>query len=100
MCQDKHQMLMDGQWMDAIVCFHTAGNDPTLSVVVPTAVYGVLLVSLFIYSSSVVMPVVVSVILAGVLFVAFPAGAVTLVVLAILFILAAGGQALVWRMGR
>jgi len=100
MCQDKAQMLMDGDWGEAIICFLTAGQDPTLMMVVPTAIYGMLLVSLFIYGLSGVMPAVVSIILAGVIVAAFPAPAVSIVVMMVMFLLAAGGQVLVWRMGR
>jgi hypothetical protein len=95
-----HDKLINGNWIDAIVTVLTNGNDPTLSVIVPTAIYGTVLLSLFIYSSSVAMPVVVAIILGGVLLAAFPSGAATVVVIATLFVLAAGGQVLTWRMGR
>lgn len=95
--QDK---LVNGDWIDAIVTVLTGGNDPALSVIVPTAIYGTVLLSLFIFSSSVVMPIVVAIILGSVLLTAFPSGAATVVVIATLFVLAAGGQVLTWRMGR
>jgi hypothetical protein len=92
-------MLVNGDWMDAVVCFLTNGGDPTMQVLAPTAVYGSILLGMFIFSSSAVIPIVVSIILAGVIFAAFPANAVTVIVIMILFGLAAGGQALSWRMG-
>lgn len=70
-----------------------------MSVLAPTAIYGGILLSMFIFASSAVIPIIVSIILAGVIFVAFPANAVTVIVLAIITLLAAAGQALVWRTG-
>jgi len=100
MCQDMRGMLVDGQFMDAIICFLTGGGDPLLEVLVPTAVYGSILLSMFIFGSSVLMPVIVSIILGGVIVAVFPATATTIVILAVMGTLAAAGQALVWRMGR
>ena len=100
MCQDMRGMLVDGQFMDSIICFLTGGGDPLLEVLVPTAVYGTILLSMFIFGSSVLMPVVVSIILGGVIVAVFPATATTIVILAVMGTLAAAGQALVWRMGR
>lgn len=99
-CQNKQDMLTGGEWMDAVICFLTASNDPTMQVLAPTAIYGGILLALFTFSSSAVIPIVVSIILAGVIFAAFPANAVTLIILMALFGLAAAGQALSWRMGR
>lgn len=99
-CTDTQDMLINGDWVDAIICTLTASGDPTAQVVVPTAIYGTILLALFIFSSSAVMPVVVAIILGGVLLAAFPSGATTVVVIATLFTLAAGGQVLTWRMGR
>ena len=97
---DLQRMLIDGQWLDAIQQFFTGGGDPTLQVVMPTALYGGLLLALFTTSSSSVLPTVVSIILAGVIFTAFPATAVTVVLILVLFTIAVGGQVLTWRMGR
>jgi len=99
MCNNKRDMLINGDWMDAVICFLTASGDPTMQIVAPTAIYGAILLGMFIFSDSAVMPMVVSIILAGVIFAAFPANAITLIVLMVMFGLAAGGQALSWRMG-
>jgi len=85
--------------MDSVICFLTNSGDPTMSVLAPTAIYGGILLSMFIFASSAVIPIIVSIILAGVIFVAFPANAVTVIVLAMITLLAAAGQALVWRTG-
>lgn len=95
----QQQMLKDGNWMEAIISFLTNCGDPAMQVIAPTAIYGGLLMGLFIYSGSGVMPIIVSIILGGVIFAAFPANALTIVVLSMMAILAAGGQWLTWRMG-
>lgn len=97
---DLQTMFRNGDFMDSIICFLTANGDPTLMVLVPTAIYGSVLLAMFIFAQSALIPIVISIILAGVLFVAFPSGAVTVVLLAMLFLIAAAGQALTWRMGR
>lgn len=97
---DMQDMLVNGEWMDAVVRFLTGGGSPALEVVAPTAIYGGILLALFVHSSSALIPIVVSMILGGVIFAAFPSSALTFIVLGILFTLAAAGQAMTWRMGR
>ena len=99
-CTDTQQMLIDGKWTEAVTCMLTAGGDPTMQVVVPTGIYGAVLLSMFVYSSSSIMPTVVSIILAGVIFAAFPANAVTVVLMMVMAAIAAVGQLMTWRMGR
>lgn len=97
---DSAQMFVDGEWLDAIYCWLTSGGDPTLTVVVPTLIYGVVLVGMFVVGQSPVMPVVVSIILAGVIFAAFPASGITVILISIMLMLSIGGTLLTWRMGR
>lgn len=93
-------LLQDGNWLEAINWFLTNGGDPTLELVMPTAIYGGALLGLFVYSSSVVIPMTIAIILGGVILTAFPSSALTLIVLGALFTLAAAGQLLTWRAGR
>ena len=97
---DVGQMFANGEWLDAVYCWLTMGGDPTLSVVMPSFVYGALLIATFITTQSPLMPVVYSLILGGVIFVVFPANALTLVVLTVMFTFAAVATAATWRLGR
>lgn len=99
-CGNLQQKFIDGEFMYSIVQFLTGCGDPTLEILVPGAVYGSILLSMFIFSQSALMPIVISIILAGVIFAAFPTSATTIVLLTMMFIIAAAGQALTWRMGR
>jgi len=94
------QMFLDGQFTDAAYCWLTSGGDPTLTVVLPLFMYGAVLTAYFIVGESPVIPSVVSIILAGVIFQSFPATGLTLVGVAVLFTLGIGGLALTWRLGR
>lgn len=91
------ELLEDGRFIDAIRWFLTNGGDPTLELVMPTAVYGGCLLAMFIFSKSLIMPLVIAIILGGVILATFPSNALTLVVLGLLFVLAAAGQLLTWR---
>lgn len=93
-------MFVSGSWFDAIVCWLTAGGDPTLQVVMPTFLYGAVLLSMFVVGQSIIMPVVISLILGGVIFVAFPANALTLLIMAVLLTLSIAGTVVTWRIGR
>ena len=92
-------LFVSGEWMDAVYCWLTSGGDPALSVVIPLFVYGTVLASYFTVGSSPLIPAVVSLILAGVIFSAFPASAITIIGVTVLVITAIGGLALTWRMG-
>jgi len=97
---DASQIFLDGGFTDAAYCWLTAGGDPTLTVVLPLFMYGTVLLSYFVVGESPVIPSVVSIILAGVIFQSFPATGLTLVGVAVLFTLGIGGLALTWRLGR
>lgn len=94
------QMFAEGDWFDAVVCWLTMGGDPTLSVVMPSFIYGALLIAMFITTQSPLMPVIFSLILGGVIFVVFPANALTLIVLTVMFTFAMVATAATWRIGR
>lgn len=97
---DLGEQFANGEWMDSIMCFLTGGGTPSMQVVVPTMIYGTILVALFIKGESPLIPVVISIILSGVIFVAFPASAAQIVIIAILTILSVAGLVLMWRVGR
>ena len=97
---DVGDMLTRGEWFDAVQCWLTMGGDPTLTVVMPSFIYGALLIATFITTQSPLMPVVYSLILGGVIFVAFPANALTLIVLTVMFTFATVATAATWRLGR
>ncbi|GAA1391875.1 hypothetical protein GCM10009661_84490 [Catellatospora chokoriensis] len=98
--QGLRDLFASGDWMDAAYCFLTGGGDPVLTVMVPLVIYSTILLAYFIVGSSPLLPSVVSIILAGVIFSAFPATATTLVALSALVVLSIGGMALTWRLGR
>lgn len=97
---DVAEMFTNGEWLDAVICWLTAGGDPTLSVVMPTAVYGIILLSLYVVGQSLIIPVVLSLLLGGVIFAAFPANALTLIVMAVMFTLSVGATVATWRLGQ
>ena len=97
---DPAGMFVGGEWMDAIACWLTVGGDPALAVVMPLFIYGAILIAFFIVGQSPLIPSVVSIILAGVIFAAFPASGVTIIGVTTLFVVAIGGLALTWRLGR
>ncbi len=99
-CPNAGDLFVQGEWFQAIQCWLTAGGDPTLTLIIPSVIYGTVLVGYFIVGSSPLIPVVVSIILAGVIFVSFPAGALQIVVITMLTVLSIGGLVLTWRMGR
>ena len=99
-CPNAGEMCANGDWFEAIQCWLTAGGDPALQVVVPSAIYGTILMSYFIVGSSPLIPVVISVIFAGIMFAAFPGAGLQIVVITILTVLAVAGVVLTWRFGR
>lgn len=100
-CETQAQeMFLAGDWFDAIQCWLTAGGEPTLTVVIPSVIYGAILVSYFIVGSSPLIPVVVSLILGGVVLVVLPGAALQIAVMTVISVLAIGGTVLTWRAGR
>lgn len=99
-CTDSlADLFSSGEWSDAVYCWLTNSGDPVLAVMVPTLIYGVILTSMFIVGQSVVMPVVISIILAGVIFATFPATGLTIAVITIMFTMTVAGTVLTWRIG-
>jgi len=96
---DPAAQFVAGEWLNAVSCWLTGGGNPTLAVVMPLFMFGSVLVSMFIVGDSPLIPAVVSIIFAGVIFTAFPANAVTIVGVTVLFVVAIGGLALTWRLG-
>ena len=99
-CYDPDEMFADGEWLDATMCWLTAGGDPMLMILIPAMIYGVILMGLFIVQSSPLIPVILSIILSGVIFTTFPAGGTQLAAIAIMVVLAVAGVVLTWRFGR
>ena len=97
---DAAQMFVEGEWMDAVYCWLTSGGDPTLTVVVPTLIYGVVLMAFFIVGESPIMPIVMTLILGGIIFAAFPANALTILVVAVMFTISVAATVATWRLGR
>jgi hypothetical protein len=93
------ELFVAGEWQEAIVCFLTGSGDPTLQVVVPVFIFGSVMVSYFAIGESPIIPAVVSIVLAGVLFASFPANVLTIVGIAVLLMVTVGGLALTWRLG-
>ena len=97
---DVQDLLTDFAWLEAIMEFLTAGGSETLSIVMPSFIYGVLMVGYFTIGRSPIMPVVLSIIFAGVVFAFVPTAVGTIVGIAVLGALATGGLILMWRMGQ
>lgn len=93
-------LFVEGEWFQSIQCWLTAGGDPTMSVIVPSVIWGTLLIAYFIVGSSPLIPVVISLIFAGIIFVAMPGAALQIAIITIITVLAVGGMVLTWRMGR
>ena len=94
------EMFLAGDWFASMQCWLTGGGEPILQVFVPSVIYGTILVGYFVVGSSPLIPIVVSIILAGVIFVAFPASALQIVTITMISVLAIGGLVLTWRLGR
>lgn len=98
--QPASDMFVDGQWLEAIVCWMTAGGDPGLMVLMPMLVYGTILTAYFVVGGSPLIPVVVSIILSGVIFSSFPPGALRIALIVIILVPSIAGLVLTWRFGR
>ena len=92
-------LFQSGEWMDAVYCWLTNGGDPTLTIIIPTLIYGTVLTAMFIVGQSPIMPVITSIILAGVVFAAFPATGLTIALITIMLTLSVAGMVLTWRLG-
>lgn len=93
-------LFVEGEWFKAMQTFFTTGGDPTLQMLVPAVIYSTILVGYFIVGSSPLIPVVITIIFAGVIFVGFPASALQIIVLTLITTLAVAGLVMTWRFGR
>jgi len=89
-------LIVDGQFFDAIVCPHTE----TMGVLVfGLLVYGAIGTSLYVYSGSAVLPLVLTIILGSVVVTQLPGIAVQFAGAVALLLLAAGGYYLIVSRG-
>jgi len=86
---DLQQAFLDGEFINSMMCVYL-GDGPTMQVMVPTAVYGVVLLSLFLSSDSIIIPAVVGLILGGVMLAVMPAPAMGVIAIAIALFLTVG----------
>ena len=91
------ELFRSGEFMQSMACFFTQGGDPTLSVAVPLFMWAAILLAFYIATGSLVMPAVIGIIFAGVIFVSLPASATTIALVAILTLLSLGGLLLSLR---
>lgn len=100
-CQGPiREIFFEGEWFHAAWCFFTSGGDPAMQVFASTAIFGTMLLGLYITSQSLLLPAVVSIILAGVIFAMFPASGVSLVLILLLLLFGVGGTLITWQLSR
>jgi len=94
--QSLVELFADGKFFDAVVCPHT---EVMGLLVFALLVYGAVGTSLYIYSGSAVLPLVLTIILGGVVITQLPGIAVQFAGAVALLLLAAGGYYLVTSRG-
>lgn len=94
------ELFVDGKWFEAIQTWLTAGNDPVLAIVVPSVIFGTMLVAYFIVGQSPLIPVVLSIIFSGVMFTSMPGSALQIIVITLITTLTVAGMVMTWRFGR
>jgi hypothetical protein len=97
-CSDYETYLeffQNEQFFDAVYCVY---GDSVGVLLFPLLVWGAMGTALYIFSGSLVMPLVLSIILGGVLVVQLPAGPIQFTAAIVLFGIALGGYALVRRL--
>jgi hypothetical protein len=87
--------IRNEQFFDAVYCVF---GDSVGVLLFPLVVWGALGSALYIYSGSLIMPLVLTIILGGVVVVQLPAGPVQFVAAVVLFGIALAGYALVRRL--
>lgn len=85
------------QFFEAVYCVF---GDSVGVLLFPLLVWGAMGTALYIFSGSLIMPLVLTIILGGVLVVQLPAGPIQFVAAVVLFGIALGGYALVRRLDR
>lgn len=97
-CPDDLQTaFLEGDFIESIQCVYTTG-DPVLDTVVPSIIYGVIIMALFVRSRSIILPSVIGIIFAGVMLVVLPGSAIVPVVIFVTLFVAIGGYTLTQRM--
>lgn len=86
---DLQQAFLDGEFIDSLMCVYM-GDDPAMQIMVPTAVYGVVLLAMFLSSDSIIIPAVVGIILGGVMLAIMPAPAMGVIAIAVALFLTVG----------
>lgn len=94
------EMLLEFRWIDAVMEFLTGGGDQTLAVVMPSFLYGVAMTGYFIVGRSPIIPAVISIIFAGIIYSYVPSVMGQVIGIAILGMTATAGFALMLRTGR
>jgi hypothetical protein len=89
------QFLKNEQFFDAVYCVFA---DSVGVLLFPLLVWGSMGTALYIFSGSLIMPLVLTIILGGVVVVQLPAGPIQFVAAVVLFGIALGGYALVRRL--
>lgn len=100
-CEDVDRirdLWIDGEFVAAWECAMT-GGDPVTQLLFFTLIFGGLQLSLFVTTSSIVIPAVVSILVGGVIFALLPATMVNLALVAVLLLLGALGLLIVFRSG-
>ena len=91
------EFMQNEQFFEAVYCVF---GDSVGVLLFPLLVWGAMGSALYIFSGSLIMPLVLTIILGGVLVVQLPAGPVQFVAAVVLFGIALGGYALVRRLDR
>ena len=89
------EFMQNEQFFEAVYCVF---GDSVGVLLFPLLVWGAMGSALYIFSGSLIMPLVLTIILGGVLVVQLPAGPVQFVAAVVLFGIALGGYALVRRL--
>lgn len=97
--QVLRDMLLEFRWLDAVVEFLTGGGSETLAIVMPSMLYGSVMAGYFVVGRSPIIPVVLSIVFAALVFAYIPSAIGQIVGLAVLGMLATGGLILMWRIG-
>jgi hypothetical protein len=89
------EFMQNEQFFEAVYCVF---GDSVGVLLFPLLVWGAMGSAMYIFSGSLIMPLVLTIILGGVLVVQLPAGPVQFVAAVVLFGIALGGYALVRRL--
>ena len=91
-------LWIDGEWVAAWECAMT-GGDTAMSLLLMALIFGGLQLSLFVTTSSVVIPAIISILVGGAMFALLPATLVNLAMVALLLLLGSLGLLVAFRSG-